>query len=261
MEIISHPDFNVTPFLFLITGIVSGFLAGLLGIGGGILIVPALAFLFSSLPHPFHSAVATSLAAISVTSFASMRAHDRKGAVDWPTFRRIAPGILAGSLVAPLFSLAIPAELLKAGFAAFAWFVAFRLFRQAAPSPRPMPGSGILATAGVFIGALSALVGIGGGSLSVPFLAWRGLPLVRAIGTSAAIGFPISAAGTLAYSLSGLIQIPALLLLVSGSVLAVPAGAKLASKLPVPALRRLFAVLLFILGARMLASVTLPSLP
>ena len=259
--------------IFLVTGLLSGFLAGLLGVGGGIVNVPALDYAFSGTPHSIHSAVATSLAVISFTSFLSLRIHNRKQAVRWDVFRSITPGILAGTFAGSQIAIHLPSHLLRICFALFAMAAATRMFHG--PSMRASgraPGPVGMTAAGILIGAVSALVGIGGGSLTVPFLSWCGLPMIEAIGTSAAVGFPISFAATLQYAAQdfgvsslkelhlGLIHLPALALIVCGSLISVPFGARLAHRLPVPLLRRIFAILLALVGAKMLlSSVTLPS--
>ncbi|NNM81571.1 MAG: sulfite exporter TauE/SafE family protein [Burkholderiales bacterium] len=259
--------------IFLFTGLVSGFLAGLLGVGGGIVNVPALDFAFSGTPHSIHSAVATSLAVISFTSFLSLRIHNRKQAVRWDVFRSLTPGILAGTFAGSQIAIHLPPHLLRTCFALFVMTAAVRMFLGGSMrASGSAPGAGGMTAAGFVIGAISTLVGIGGGSLTVPFLSWCGLPLIETIGTSAAIGFPISFAATLQYAAEdfdlsslqefhlGLIHLPALALIVSGSLISVPYGARLAHRLPVPLLRRLFAILLALVGVKMLiSSVTLPS--
>lgn len=256
--------------LYLATGAFAGLLAGLLGVGGGLVIVPVLTFIFEAqhFPHDqvIHLALGTSLASILFTSVSSVRAHHAHGAVEWPTAKRITPGILAGTFAGSLLASRLPAGFLKIFFVCFLLYVATQMLLDFRPKPsRQLPGKGGMFAAGSIIGGVSAFVGIGGGSLSVPFLAWCNVPLHRAIATSAAIGFPIAAAGALGYVAGGRgadplpwslghVHLPALAGLVAASVPMAPLGARLAHRLPVAKLKKIFALLLYILGIRMAAS-------
>ena len=257
--------------LYIALGAVVGVLAGLLGLGGGIVIVPMLTFVFSlqhfPAPYLLHMALGTSLATIVFTSLASMRAHHAHAAVDWQVVRRISPGIVAGTLSGSWLAARMTTAILKVFFVCFIWFVALQLILDIRPkSTRSLPGPLGLTSAGSLIGVISSLVGIGGGSLSVPFLQWCNLPFRNAIGTSAAIGFPIALAGSVGYVLNGLavtalpplslgfIYPPALCGVVAASIMTVPLGARLAHSLPVSGLKRIFALLLIITGAKMLLS-------
>lgn len=253
-------------------GAVAGVLAGLLGVGGGIVIVPILTFLFAAqhVPAPviLHLALGTSLASIAFTSVASLCAHHRQGAVRWGIFRGVTPGILVGTLLGSCLAAQLPGRLLSALFVAFLYWVALQMVLGARPRPaRQLPGApGLLGVGGV-IGGVSSLVGIGGGSLSVPFLVWCNVSVHHAIGTSAAIGLPIALAGAIGYvangaSVAGLpphsvgfVHLPALLGVAAASVLTAPLGARLAHGLPVAHLKRLFALLLAAMGTKMLAGV------
>ena len=249
-------------------GLVVGFVAGLLGVGGGLIIVPVLILLLQAqglaLGIEPQVALATSLATILFTSLSSVRAHHRRGAVDWPLLRRITPGILAGTLAGALLAAQLSALLLKLFFVAFLFYAAFQMWLDFKPAPhRALPGRGGTTLAGGVIGAVSSWVGIGGGTLSVPFMLWHNVALHRAIATSAAIGFPIAVAGTAGYVLGGLgvagrppasagfVYLPALAGIVLGSVLTAPLGARAAHRMPVRALKRGFALLLFTLALRM----------
>jgi uncharacterized membrane protein YfcA len=250
-------------------GVAAGLLAGLLGVGGGIVIVPMLTFTFAFQHFPpehiQHLALGTSLATIVFTSIASFRAHHAKGSVDWSIVKRISPGILAGTFSGSWIAAMLSGNFLKGFFVLFTFFVAWQLLSDAAPkASRQIPGRAGLLGTGVIIGCISSLVGIGGGSMSVPFLIWCNLNARTAIGTSAAIGFPIAFSGTLGFMLNGLkapglppysigyIYLPALAGIATTSFLAAPLGAKLAHNLPVAKLKKGFAILLIVTGVRML---------
>ena len=257
--------------LYLATGIFAGFLAGLLGVGGGLVIVPVLAFIFAAQDFPaaqiMHLALGTSLASIMFTSISSLRTHHAHGAVNWRVVRDIAPGIVAGTLGGTVVAAQLSTTFLKVFFVVFLYYVATQMILNIKPKPsRELPGKVGMFGAGSVIGAVSSLVGIGGGTLSVPFMTWCNVRLHQAIGTSAAIGFPIAAAGAAgyvangwalgtlpAYSL-GFVYLPALAGLVAASVLTAPFGARLAHRLPVARLKKFFALLLYALGTRMLFS-------
>jgi uncharacterized protein len=257
--------------LYAVLGSVAGILAGLLGVGGGAVIVPSLAFLFRNQQMPsqviLHLALGTSLASIVFTSVASLRAHHREGAVDWRVFRGVTPGIVLGTLLGSLVAARLSSGFLKGFFVAFLYAIALQMLLGARPHPsRQLPGTGGLIGVGGLIGGVSSLVGIGGGSMSVPFLVWCNVSLRQAIGTSAAIGFPIALAGAIGYAASGItvtglpplavgfVHLPALLGVAAMSVVTAPLGARLAHALPVAQLRRLFALLLVAVGTKMLWS-------
>jgi len=256
---------------YLAIGLAVGFLAGLLGIGGGMVMVPMLVFVFTAKgfpgEHMMHLALATALATIAFTSLSSVRAHHRHGGVDWAVARTMAPGIVVGSLAAALIAGFIPTRPLGVFFAGFMFYAAAQMIVEIKPRPgRQLPGKGGLFAAGAGIGAISSVLAAGGAFLSIPFLAWCNLPLKRAIGTAAANGFPIAVAGTIGYVAQGLrapdlpqwslgyVYLPALLLIVAASMPMAPLGARLAHRMPVKRLRVAFALMLFALGLRMLAN-------
>lgn len=256
---------------YLGIGLAVGFFAGLLGIGGGMVMVPMLVFVFNaqglSSENMLHLAIGTALASVAFTSLSSMRAHHAHGAVDWPIARAMSPGILTGSLGAALIAGFIPTRPLAALFSALMLYAATQMLFTLRPKrARSLPGPAGVFAAGAFIGAVSSLLAAGGAFLTIPFLAWCGVPLRRAIGTAAANGFPIAVAGSLGYILHGLrvpnlppaslgfVYLPALGLVVLTSMLAAPYGARLAHRLPVKRLRVVFAVVLFGLALRMLLS-------
>ncbi len=258
--------------LYIILGTLAGLLAGLLGVGGGLIIVPVLLFLFTAqgLPAPIilHLALGTSLASIMFTSVSSMRAHHGKGAVNWQIFRRITPGILAGTFSGTWVAAQLSTRFLKGFFVAFLYYVALQMLLNAKPEPaRQLPGNAGMFGIGSLIGGVSSLVGIGGGSMSVPFMVWCNIPMHCAIGTSAAIGFPIALAGAVGYILNGLsatglppasfgfVYLPPLLGISIASILTAPLGARLAHALPVALLKKTFALLLILIGTRMLSGI------
>lgn len=255
--------------VYLGVGAVAGVLAGLLGIGGGLVIVPMLVFCFrwQALPPDsiMHIALGTSMASIIFTSVSSFMAHHRRGAVYWEVVRRIVPGILLGTFLGTIVAARLSTGFLQGFFSFFLYYVAVQMLWDKKPKPsRSLPGPVGMFGAGNVIGVVSSLVGIGGGTLSVPFMMWCNIPVHRAIGTSAAIGFPIAIAGTLGYIVNGwnavdpplhsvgYIYLPALVGLVGASVLTAPLGAGLAHSLPVVRLKRVFAVLLLLVATRML---------
>jgi uncharacterized membrane protein YfcA len=256
---------------YLATGLVVGFFAGLLGIGGGAVMVPILVLVFTAQAlapdHVMHMALGTAMAAMMFTSVASMRAHHAHGAVDWSITRAIAPGILAGSFCAALVAGLISKRPLALMFTGLVFYAATQILFDLRPKQsRELPGAGGLFAAGAGIGAVSSLLAAGGAFLCIPFLAWCSVPLRRAIGTAAAVGLPIAFAGTLGYVLQGLraeglpspslgyVYLPALVLVAATSVLAAPVGARVAHRLPVKRLRIIFALLLYAMAVRMLIS-------
>lgn len=254
---------------YLGVGAVAGVLAGLLGIGGGLVIVPMMVFCLTrqGIPHEFimHLALGTSMASIVFTAVSSFYAHHKRGAVHWNIVRQITPGILVGTFLGTCIASRLSTDFLKGFFVIFIYYVAVQMLTDKKPKPtRTLPGITAMFGVGNIIGAVSSLVGIGGGTLSVPFMVWCNIAVHNAIGTSAAIGFPIAIAGTVGYVVNGLrvaglpdyslgyVYLPALAGLVCASVLTAPAGVLLAHSLPVARLKRVFAVLLLAVGTRML---------
>ncbi len=254
--------------IFLAIGAVAGVLAGLLGVGGGLVIVPVLVLLFERSGFDggqvMQLALGTSLATIVFTSLSSIRAHHRRGAVHWPVVWRLAPGLFAGTAASAFVVRLLPTWLLKDFFGLFAITVAVQLALELRPNPgRQLPGSVALAATGGGIGAVSALVGIGGGSLTVPFLAWCNLPMREAVATSAACGLPIALSGALGFLAAGwgdprlpplawgYLYLPAWFGIAATSVLFAPLGAHWAHQLPARQLKRIFALFLAFLGLHM----------
>lgn len=255
--------------LYMLVGAVAGILAGLLGIGGGLVIVPMLTFSFVAqgvpIEHILHMALGTSLASIIFTSISSLKAHHSRGAVIWPAVMRITPGILVGTFFGSWIAAQLSTNFLKIFFAVFLIWVATQMLLGIKPkAARELPGNPGMFGAGGTIGIFSSLVGIGGGTLSVPFLVFHNTAMHKAIGTSAAIGLPIALAGACGYIVNGLgaeglpagsigfIHLTGLLGIVTASVFTAPLGARLAHSLPVAKLKKIFAVLLYVVGFRML---------
>ena len=253
---------------FLVLGTFTGFAAGLLGIGGGMLMVPFITMLLSargfSSDIVVHIAIATSLSTIMFTSLSSVRAHHKRGAVLWPVVKLLAPGILIGSWIGPWIGAQLNSSGLAMFFAIFVGFSATQMLLDKKPKPtRELPPPPGMLGAGTVIGVLSGLVGAGGGFISVPFMTWCNVAIHNAVATSAALGFPIALAGTLSNIYFGLqepglpagslgfIYLPALLVISVASVFTAPLGAKTAHALPVKSLKKVFAIVLYALAGYM----------
>lgn len=255
--------------LYGCAGACAGMMAGLLGVGGGIVIVPMLAYIFTKQNMQSeviqHLALGTSLASIMFTSISSMRAHHGRKAVEWPIVWRITPGILAGGLIGSWLAAQLSTRTLKGFFVLFLFSVAVQMLLDIKPKTGKRPGAFGFLSVGTIIGGVSSLVGIGGGTMSVPFMLRCNVTMHNAIGTSAAIGFPIAFAGAAGYAINGLsaaslpanclgyIYLPALCGVALASVFTAPFGARLAHELPVKRLKIIFAGLLIIIGGKMLA--------
>jgi uncharacterized membrane protein YfcA len=257
---------------FISLGCVVGIMAGLLGIGGGGILVPTLTaiFIYQGVPKDtvVHLALGTSMACIILTSLSSMRAHHANGAVIWPLAKTMSLGMIVGTLSATFLIPNLSAKFLAIFFSAFMAYVALQMFRTSKPHTGSIDISKTelrLVTLG--IGAISALVSIGGGSLTVPYLTWRSINIRNAIATSAALGFVISVAGTIGYLINGIrsvglsadtwgyVYLPAVLLIAIPSFFTAPIGAKLTQTLPVKTLKKIFGVLLVLLSLKMLFSI------
>lgn len=254
--------------ILLLMGAGGGFAAGLLGIGGGMVLVPFITMIFTAKGFPphvvVHMAIATSLATIMFTSLSSVRAHHKHGAVQWRIVALLAPGIVVGSWIGPWIGKQMNTTALSLLFAAFVTFSAVQMILNKKPAPgRELPGTPGMFAAGGAIGTVAGLVGAGGGFISVPFMTWCNVRIHQAVATSAALGFPIALSGTLSniyfgwsepglpqHSL-GFIYTPALAVIVAASVTMAPLGARTAHKMDVVALKRAFAVVLFGLAAYM----------
>ena len=257
---------------YLALGACVGFFAGLLGVGGGGIMVPLLTTMFAAQgfprEHMVHLALGTSMAAIVLTSVSSLRAHHAHGAVRWDIVRGITPGVLLGTFAGTFIAAAAPTRPLAIFFGCFMAYVSLQMILNVKPKPsRDLPGPAGLGGVGAGIGLISALVAIGGGSLSVPFMTWCNVKMQNAIGTSAAIGLPIALAGAAGYLINGwgndglpewsvgYVFVPALLLISAVSTFTAPLGARLAHRLPVTMLKKIFAAVLILLSAKMLHTV------
>ena len=250
----------------LLIGTATGFLAGLLGIGGGMIMVPFVSIILDAKGYPadytVKIAVATSLATICFTSLSSVLAHHRRNAVLWPIVRLLAPGILLGSLAGAQVAVALSGRALSVMFAMFVAFSATRMLRDRKPkAARTLPGPLGTFSMGTVIGAVSALVGAGGAFISVPFMTWCNVKIHDAVGTSAALGFPIALAGTLGYVWAGrgvpqmppgsigYLYVPGLVLISLASITTAPLGARTAHRMDIRPLQKLFAIVLYALAA------------
>ena len=257
--------------IYLLAGAVAGLIAGLFGVGGGLIVVPVLVFLFTRQGFDnallVHLAVGTSLASIVFTSISSVYAHHRHGAVLWGIFWKLTPGIVLGALLGAAIADWMPSIVLRRFFALFEWLVAFQLLFNTQSRPtRVLPGRTGLFVVGNLIGTISSIVGIGGGTMTVPFLIWCNVVIQKAVATSSAVGLPIAIAGAAGFMVmgwdkmaghewsQGYIYLPALLGIVASSVVFAPLGARLAHHLPADKLRRLFGIFLMLLGVYMFFS-------
>lgn len=256
---------------YLALGAFVGFFAGLLGIGGGAATVPVLAFIFAAKgfapDHVVHLALGTALATMLFTSISSVLAHHNHGAVNWSIFRRMVTGIAVGTFAGALLAGVLNLRLLTMVFTALIYFLSAQmLFGR-----KPQPGATLSTTAGMNaaaagIGVISSLTATGGAALVVSYLVKHGTRVQEAIGTAAAIGWPLAVAGTAGYALTGVgqqglpdyslgyVYLPALAGVVISSVLLAPVGARLAHRTPGTVLKKIFAVVLFLLATKMLVS-------
>lgn len=251
--------------LYLGIGVVAGLVAGLFGLGGGAVVVPVLilAFHWQGVPPEVltHMAIGTSLATIVVTSSSAIRTHQRRGAIAWPLVGRLVPGVLVGTALGGLLAARVGGELLQFCFGAFLVLVAFQMAFgvRVRPRPGPAPGRAMQVGAGGVIGIASGVFGIGGGSLTVPWLLWCRQSTLTAVASSAALGLPIAISGALTYAVVagsadlppwslGYVYLPALLGIVLTSTPSARWGAQLAHRLPELVLRRAFALVSLAIG-------------
>lgn len=247
-------------------GVCAGFLAGLLGIGGGMIMVPFMTIILEAKDFPAEyvvkMAVATSLATICFTSLSSVRSHHKHGAVLWPVARVLAPGILVGALIGAQIAAALPTRVLGLVFSLFIAYSATQMILDRKPKPtRTLPGGWGMFGMGNVIGLLSSVVGAGGAFVSVPFMTWCNVKIHQAVATSAALGFPIALAGTLGYIWAGrglpdmppgafgYLYLPGLLVIATTSILTAPLGARMAHRMDIRPLKRAFGVVLYLLAA------------
>jgi len=256
---------------YLIFGAIVGVLAGLLGVGGGVILVPILDITLAmekidmSVAH--HMALATSMGSIIFTSISSARSHNKRGVIRWDIVKTMTPGLLAGTFLGSFVVAGIPVKPLKIIFAAFLFYAATQMILDFKPkASRHLPGTLGLLLVATAIGAISSFIGIGGGALTIPFLAMCNVPMINVIGVSAALGFPIALAGSIGFIVNGsgvpnlpayalgFIYLPALAGLVCASMLTAPVGVKLSHSLPVKTIKRFFGFFLCAMGLRMVYS-------
>jgi uncharacterized membrane protein YfcA len=258
-------------FLYVVIGALIGFCAGLFGVGGGAMSVPIFVMMFTAQNFPkehlVHVALGTSLAAIVFTSLSSLRAHHQHGAVNWTIVKQMAPGLLLGTFLGSQVAGRFPTRVLTIVFVVFIYYTALQMFINKKPKPqRQLPGPLGVAAVGGGVGLLSSMVAAGGGFATIPFMTWCNIKMHEAVGTSAALGFPIALAGAAGYVVAGwnasplppntlgFVYVPLLLCFVVTSMLTAPLGAKLAHKLNVATLKKLFALLLASLATKMMWS-------
>ncbi len=255
---------------YLCLGAVVGFFAGLLGIGGGLIMVPVLSFFFSAQGFPpdriMHLALGTSMAAIIFTSISSLRVHHINGAVNWHIVKFVTPGVIFGTFCGVTLANSLSGRYLSIFIILFIYYAATQMLISNTTKPsRKLPSKAGMFVAGSFIGGVSSLVAIGGGILTVPFLSACNVRLQHAIGTAAAIGFPIAIAGTIGYIASGIVQsqilpeyslgyiyLPALAGIVVFSTIAASIGAKVTHITQTATIKKIFVILLYVLGTKML---------
>ncbi len=265
--------------MYLILGAIVGFFAGLLGIGGGLIIVPALTFMFSAQDFPsdriLHLALGTTMAAIIFTSAISLYTHHKYAAVDWWIFKVMSPGIIVGTFLGTVLAGMLSTLILRIIFTIFICYVATSMLLKliAKPATQPvlnfnycrLPNKSVFFAAGSIVGTVSSLVAIGGGVLTTPFLTLYNVKLQRAIGTAAAIGFPIALTGTAGYILNGIkytqnlpeysfgyIYLPALGWLITASMLTTYLGARSTHSIQTITLKKIFVLLLYTLACKMI---------
>ena len=257
--------------IYLLMGLFVGFFAGLLGIGGGLILVTLMVYLFTAQGFPadrlLHLALGTSITSIVFTSISSLRAHHKHGAVRWDILRTAVPGLVFGTLLGTVVADQLQSKYLAIFFVIFVYYSAVQMFANKKPQPtRQLPGKPGMTAVAVIVGIVSSLVGVGGGVLTIPLMSLCNVPMRQAIGTSAALGLPIAIAGTVGFIVTGLgkdhlpalslgyVYLPALIGIVIGTFVTVPWGAKMAHSMPVSQLAKIFSVILFILATRMLWS-------
>jgi len=257
--------------LYPLMGLVAGFFAGLLGIGGGLILVSLMVFAFNAQGFPadrvMHLALGTSLATIVFTSIKSILAHHRHGAVRWDIVRHSAAGLVLGTLAGSAIADALRSRALAVVFTAFVVYSAVNMMLDIRPRPdRRLPGPTGLQIGAGLVGLASALVGAGGGFISIPLMSFCNVPMRQCVATSAALGLPIAVSGTLGFLIGGwgkdhlpalslgYVYMPALIGIVAGTFITVPVGAKLAHSIPVPRLKKVFAVILSIMAVKMTLS-------
>jgi len=257
--------------VYTLMGLFVGFFAGLLGIGGGLILVTLMVYLFTLQGFPadrlLHLALGTSITSIVFTSVSSLRAHHKHRAVRWDIVRVAVPGLVAGTLLGTVVADLLQSKYLAIFFVIFVYYSAVQMFANVKSKPtRQLPGKAGMTVTCIGIGIVSSLVGVGGGVMTIPLMSLCNVPMRQAIGTSAALGLPIAIAGAAGFIATGwgkdhlpafsigYVYVPALVGIVIGTFVTVPWGARMAHSMPVTRLTRIFAVILFILATKMLWS-------
>lgn len=254
---------------FALIGMVAGYLAGFLGIGGGFVVVPALTYLFlqdpATSPWAIHMAVATSLGTMLVTSLSSIIAHQRKQAIRWPLVRSLTTGLVLGAILGAMLADRLDGQAMVRVFGVFAVLGGLQLILARQPAgEKPLPGQPGASVAGLVIGAISSLIGIGGGALTGPWQLWHGVRAQNAVATSAACGYPIALAGSFSFVVLGMgsdlpagslgyLHVPAFIGIALTSAIAAPLGVATVHRLPPGLVKKLFGGFLMLVGLRMLA--------
>jgi uncharacterized membrane protein YfcA len=251
---------------YVALGVFVGFFSGLLGVGGGSAMVPVLAFVFAAkgFDDAVHLALGTAITTMLFTSVSSVRSHHLHNAVSWPTLRVMAPGLLIGTFGGALLAGKLDVRLLSVAFTVLVYYYSFQMLSAQTPHAEgALPGSTAMSGFAAFVGFISSLSATGGAAVVVPFLVKRNVAIHRAIGTAAAVGWPIAAAGAAGYIIGGLrspglppysigyVYLPALAGVVVASVLVAPLGASVAHRTKGKTLKKIFAVVLFTLATSM----------
>ncbi len=258
--------------VFVLIGAFVGIVSGVLGIGVGGVLVPLLTtiFVYLKVPseHIVHLALGTSMACIIITSLSSLQAHHKRGGVLWSLVRLMAPSMVLGTFLATFLASHISSKPLAIFFSIFMAYISMQMYLNISPnSSHQTAGKLELGLVAAFIGAISALVSIGGGSLTVPYLSWRNIDIRKAIGTSAALGLPIALSGSIGYLVNGLstqiplpntlgfVYLPAVACIAVPSYFTAPIGARLAHQMPIEVIKKIFSILLMLLSIKMLSVV------
>ena len=260
---------DLIPWLtYAALGVFVGFFSGLLGIGGGSMIVPVLGLTFVAFnvspDQVLHLSLGTSLAAMIIATASSTYAHHRRDAVRWDIVKALAPGIVIAGLASGAIARALPLTFLKVFFLCFMGYVAWQIIFGLKPKPgHALPGTVGTAAVGFGIGSLSALAGVGGAMLSVPFMMYCNVAFHHAIATSAAVSFVVSCAGAIGFIGAGFgepglpkgsigyVYVPAFVGISLTSIFLAPVGARVAHRMPVATLKKVFAFLLLLLAAKL----------
>lgn len=259
---------NLYILLYPLIGVLAGLLSGMLGIGGGIVVVPGLVIVFTRFAKmqgfSMHMAAGTSLAIMIITAISSIYAHHQRDNVLWPLFLRLLPGILIGVISGAIFASYLPARILEIIFGVFVFLMALRMFLLIKSKPtRKLPDWPWLSLVAFVIGGKSGLLGIGGGAITIPFLNYCNVPMRKASGTSIACTFPIAIVGAISFAITGFhvvtipysigyVYLPAFFGVAIMSLLFAPVGAALASRIDIVLVKRIFGFLLFIVSIKMI---------